>query len=138
MYKRQEEGRHLAKEIGSQLPVPEIPDEWHKDYEWRMWLKDVQKLRDSLRCACCYSMTPKDGNRVMMTCSRCKKVRYCSLACQKKDFRERHKNVCMPAEPPKPKAPPEPCAFCRHYPCTCSEARKEQRALHPPRDRDCE
>ena len=34
-----EEGRHLAKEIGSQLPVPEIPDEWHKDYEWRMWLK---------------------------------------------------------------------------------------------------
>ena len=133
-----EEGHHLAKEIGSQLPVPEIPDEWHKDYEWRMWLKDVQKLRDSLRCACCYSMTPKDGNRVMMTCSRCKKVRYCSLACQKKDFRERHKNVCMPAEPPKPKAPPEPCAFCRHYPCTCSEARKEQRALHPPRDRDCE
>ena len=135
-----EEGRKYAKEIGQQLPVPKIPDEWYKDYEWRCWLKDVKKVRDSLRCASCYSMTPKDGMRVMMTCSRCKKVRYCSKACQKRDFKERHKNVCMPCEPPEKRAPaaPEYCIFCRHIPCTCSEARKAQRALHPPRDRDCE
>ena len=86
----------------------------------------MKRIKDSLRCANCYALTPKDGNRVMMTCSRCKKVRYCralggncidaaattrivrfrtgSVACQRRDFKVRHRAVCQPPAPKKPAA----------------------------------
>lgn len=132
------EGRADAKVIGTQLPIPEVPAEWHHDYEWRTWRDAVRKLRDSLRCASCYSTKPKEGLRVMMTCSRCRQVKYCSVACQKKDFKERHKAVCKPCAP-KPftgdrKADVPACGICGKRPCACAELAK----THPSRDRGCE
>ena len=69
------EGCEHKKVIGTQLQIPTVPDEWWKDAEWREWLAEVKKLRDSLRCAHCYATTPKEGHRAMMVCSRCKRVR---------------------------------------------------------------
>ena len=65
----------------------------------------VKRVKDSLRCANCYSLEPKDGNRVMMTCSRCKKVRYCSVACQRGDWTA-HRLDCVRELPPKMRPTP--------------------------------
>lgn len=134
------EGCEHKKVIGNQLPIPQVPEEWHMDYEWRCWLDKVRKLRESLRCAACYSTTPKEGMRVMMTCSRCRQVRYCSVTCQKKDFKARHRAVCKPCKPqPKGDRPAkETCDFCRRIPCMCTIAEKAKRHDCPDRNRDME
>eukprot|EP00929_Paragymnodinium_shiwhaense_P121724 TRINITY_DN94083_c0_g1_i1.p1 TRINITY_DN94083_c0_g1~~TRINITY_DN94083_c0_g1_i1.p1 ORF type:complete len:505 (-),score=110.45 TRINITY_DN94083_c0_g1_i1:102-1616(-) len=37
------------------------------------------------------------GAAVALACSRCRQVRYCCQECQKADWKERHKNGCLPA-----------------------------------------
>jgi hypothetical protein len=43
-------------------------------------------------CLCCFKKSRSDGSK-LSTCSRCQEARYCSCACQIKDF-PRHKKVC--------------------------------------------
>lgn len=48
-----------------------------------------KKLMKERKCAAC-----QKENENSMICSRCKKVRYCGVECQKKDWPE-HKRVCI-------------------------------------------
>ena len=74
--------------------------------------KNVGKIRDSIdkatssyrRCYTCYTCG-KDEDCSLKKCSACKYVSYCSVECQRKDWKK-HKSVCkakkaLLAVPPK-------------------------------------
>ena len=44
------------------------------------------------KCQCCGVSSPD-----LKKCTRCKSVYYCDKVCQKRDWKERHKNTCQPA-----------------------------------------
>jgi hypothetical protein len=46
------------------------------------------------RCAACDAEEPVRG--FFKLCARCGKAAYCSKACQKADWRARHKRACAP------------------------------------------
>lgn len=47
-------------------------------------------------CVCCGKNSFENGNSNLMKCSRCKKVSYCSIDCQRKDWKS-HKVLCKQA-----------------------------------------
>jgi MYND finger len=55
------------------------------------YLESVGRNPEAYRCALCRGK----GKPKPMTCVRCKKVRYCSRECQKKDWKT-HKKQCKP------------------------------------------
>ena len=58
--------------------------------------------------------------------------RYCSVACQRIDFKRRHRSICKP--PPQKIDSGAKCNFCRTIPCVCSGTRKAARSA--PSDRE--
>ena len=82
---------------------------------WRAFLKVIRKVKRDLRCGNCYTTTPKEPLKAMARCSLCKTMRYCSAACQKKDWRVRHKTYCAGVKVPEKK----PCEVCRKADCVC-------------------
>jgi len=61
---------------------------------WRAYVERCGAYRDSLRCGHCYAVQPKPPLRRMAQCARCRRVRYCSLDCQKQDWHVRHRRRC--------------------------------------------
>ena len=66
--------------------------------------------RGPSRCDAC-------GRDATMRCGRCQKVSYCSAACQKRDWKERHRVHC-PARRKAAEARGE-CEFCRKPKADC-------------------
>lgn len=74
-------------------PVEEVAYTLEDVFAWRAHVTSLSKCRDALRCGNCYSIEPKPPLQRMARCGACKRVRYCSRACQKDDF-PRHRRLC--------------------------------------------
>ncbi|KAL6305504.1 hypothetical protein BKA93DRAFT_216465 [Sparassis latifolia] len=56
------------------------------------WLETLGQILETHKCFAC----GQPGRPRLMTCMRCKSVRYCSRECQKKDWKADHKSRCRP------------------------------------------
>ncbi|KAJ1448651.1 hypothetical protein M885DRAFT_538493 [Pelagophyceae sp. CCMP2097] len=71
---------------------------WADVVRWRAHVAALEKLRGALRCAHCYGVAPKPPQSAMARCGRCHTARYCSAACQRTDWKVRHRNSCRAVE----------------------------------------
>ena len=53
---------------------------------------ESEKSLETNKCQCCGVSSPD-----LKKCTRCKSVYYCNKVCQKRDWKERHRNTCRPA-----------------------------------------
>ena len=91
----------------AELRVAKIPYVWYRQ-PMPIWIEPsrVEKLRDIIwnkhmainKCHVCGKSRVYMNGKLYL-CSRCKSQRYCSVECQRKDWRK-HKKRCVPWDPP--------------------------------------
>lgn len=61
-------------------------------YHWLTILEEMETLMGP-KCNSCKEPSQPDGTSTLLSCGACKKVKYCSTACQKKDWKQ-HTIIC--------------------------------------------